>query len=173
MKPLFWHCTVCFFIMWYSFCRYLRRFWGEAKAPLVYALIIGRPLENFSFLNYPLGGRHLTQGWFHVKSSKKIPDLLRFWWKLMNLCYPMTETCTHNFSPGWPLGSDLEVIIGHDFYRTLRQLNGHILCYKALKRLQQAPKCSELFNHWPISHKWLVTSKWPLTFKVQSGKFMF
>ena len=34
----------------------------------------------------------------------------------------MTKTCTHNFSPGWPLGSDLEVILGHDFFRTLRQL---------------------------------------------------
>ena len=94
-----------------------------------------------------------VQNWVRVKSPKKIPDPLRFWWKLINLKYPMTETCTHNFSPGWPLGLDLEVIIGHDFFRTLRQLNGHIFCSEALRRLQQAPKCSELSKHWQISHK--------------------
>ena len=85
----------------------------------------------------------------------------------------MTETCTRNLSPGWPLGSDLEVIIGHDFFRNLRQLNGHIFCSEALRRLQQATKCSELFSHWQINHKWLVTSKWPLTFKGQSRKLCF
>ena len=68
------------------------------------------------------------------KSTILTPTLFDFgenWWT-----YSTPWPKLHNFSPGWPLGSDLEVIIGHDFFRTLRQLNGHIFCYKALRRLQ-------------------------------------